>query len=131
MNITLQTTTDLNTFEGINSKGQTITLGNGTAVGPMEALLMAAAGCSTIDVIMILEKMRQGVKDVKVEVEGKRRDEIPKTFTHIHLHYMVYGDVKDSKVKQAVDSSLEKYCSVSIMLGKAAEITSSYEIIEE
>ncbi len=129
MKITLHST-DLKTFEASNGKDQKITLGNGTALGPMEAVLSAAAGCSTIDIAMILERMRQPIESIDVEVEGTRRDEIPRIFTKIHMHYTLTGNLKDKKVKQAIDLSLEKYCSVSIMLSSSVEISSSYEIKE-
>lgn len=121
--------TDFSTFEGTNSKNQSITLGDGAAVGPMESVLLAAAGCSTIDIVMILKKMRQPLEEILVEVDGTRTDEIPRVFTKIHLHYTLTGKLKDQKVKQAIDLSLEKYCSVVIMLSKAVTIESSYEII--
>jgi len=119
-------------FKATNDDGHSLELsGEGNAVGPMQSVLMAAAGCSTIDIVMILEKMRQPLEDINVEVEGTRREEIPRYFTDIHLHYILKGDLKEKKVKQAIDSSLEKYCSVSLMLEKAAKITSSYEIIKD
>jgi len=129
MKVTL-TSDDLKTFHGANAKEQTITLGNGNAVGPMEGVLLSAAGCSTIDIVMILEKMRQPLESIEVQVEGTRREEIPRIFTHMHLHYILKGDLKDKKVKEAVNLSIDKYCSVVIMLAKAVEITSSYEIID-
>jgi len=121
----------LDLFTASNESGQSIKLGNnGKAVGPMQAVLMAAAGCSTIDIVMILEKMKQELTNIEVEVEGKRREDIPRTYTEIHLHYKLYGNIKEKKAEQAVKSSLEKYCSVSLMLEKAAKITSSFEILE-
>jgi len=119
-------------FKATNEEGHSLELsGEGNAVGPMQAVLMAAAGCSTIDIVMILEKMRQPLEDIDVEVEGTRREEIPRTYTDIHLHYILKGDLKEKKVEQAINSSLEKYCSVSLMLEKAAKITSSFEIIKD
>jgi len=130
MQITLERLNDSKHFRATNDEGHSIELsGDGNAVGPMQSVLMAAAGCSTIDIVMILEKMRQPLEDIKVEVTAKRREEIPKTFTEIHLHYILKGDLKDKKVAQAVSSSLEKYCSVSLMLEKAATVSSSYEIV--
>ncbi len=129
MKVTL-TSEDLKTFQGSNVKDQTITLGNGNAVGPMEGVLLSAAGCSTIDIVMILEKMRQPIESIEVQVEGTRQEEIPRIFTHMHLHYILKGKLKDKKVKEAVDLSIDKYCSVVIMLAKAVEVTTSYEIVE-
>ncbi len=130
MQIKLERLNDSKHFKATNEEGHSLELsGDGNAVGPMQSVLMAAAGCSTIDIVMILEKMRQPLEDIQVEVTAKRRDEIPRTFTEIHLHYILKGDLKEKKVDQAVSSSLEKYCSVSLMLEKAAKITSSYEIV--
>jgi len=129
MKVTL-TSDDLKTFHGSNVKEQAITLGNGNAVGPMEGVLLSAAGCSTIDIVMILEKMRQPIESIEVQVEGIRQDAIPRIFTHMHLHYILKGNLKDKKVKEAVNLSIDKYCSVVIMLAKAVEISTSYEISE-
>ncbi len=129
MKVTLERLNDSKHFKGTNEEGHSLELsGDGNTVGPMQSVLMAAAGCSTIDIVMILEKMRQPLDDIKVEVKGTRREEIPRVFTDIHMHYICYGDLKENKVKQAIDMSLEKYCSVSLMLGKAATVTSSFEI---
>jgi putative redox protein len=94
----------------------------------MEGVLLSAAGCSTIDIVMILEKMRQPIESIEVQVEGTRQDAIPRIFTHMHLHYILKGNLKDKKVKEAVNLSIDKYCSVVIMLAKAVEISTSYEI---
>ena len=104
--------------------------GVGKGVRPMELLLMSMAGCSSIDIVSILDKMRQKLEHLDVEVQGFREEgAIPAVFTKIHIHYILSGDLKESKVKSAIDMSLGKYCSVSKMLEKAAEITSSYEIL--
>jgi putative redox protein len=85
-----------------------------------------------MDVLSILKKQRQHITDCVIEVQAKRRDEIPKVFTDIHLHYKISGyHLKENHVKRAVDLSAEKYCSVSAMLGKTAKITHDYEIVEE
>lgn len=128
MKVTLRSE-DLKTFHGANAKHQNIVLGNGNAVGPMEGVLLSAAGCSTIDIVMILERMRQPIESIEVQVEGTRQEEIPRIFTKMHLHYVLKGDLKDKKVKEAVDLSIDKYCSVVIMLAKAVEVTTSYEIV--
>ena len=95
----------------------------------MELLLMSFAGCSSIDIITYLKKMRQELIDFDVQVEGFREENaIPAVFTKIHIHYILTGQLKPSKVEKAISLSLEKYCSVSKMLEKAAEITCSYEI---
>lgn len=119
---------DLN-FKGTNERGQSLQFsGQQEAVSPMESVLMAAAACSTIDVEIILKKMRQDVKSVLVEVEGTRADAVPAVFTKIHMHYIVSGDIKEDKVRKAVEMSMEQYCSVSIMLSKSVQITYSVEV---
>lgn len=132
MKIKLKSTDNLDHYTATNEAGHSIALSaDGSAAGPMETVLMAAAGCSTIDIVMILKKMRQNVTRVEVEVDGTRREEIPRVFTKIHLHYKIYGEAKDKKVEQAVALSLEKYCSVSLMLEKAAEVSGSWEVLSE
>jgi putative redox protein len=124
-------------FRAFNSSGNIVSMdgspdigGEGKGTRPMELLLMAMAGCSSIDIVMILNKMRQNLENLDVEVEGFREEgAVPGVFVKIHIHYIVSGDLKEEKVKQAIDMSLGKYCSVSKMLEKAAEITSSYEIV--
>ncbi len=133
MNISLKSTDDtLDHYVAINEKGHETKLsGDGTAASPMEAVLMAAAGCSTIDIVMILKKMRQDLKHIEVEVKSTRREEIPRIFTSVHMHYKIYGTVKEKKAVQAIDLSIEKYCSVSKILELSAEITTSFELIEK
>ncbi|HHB91854.1 MAG TPA: OsmC family protein [Thioploca sp.] len=105
--------------------------GRNLGVRPMEMLLMGLGGCTAMDVLSILRKQRQDVTDCVIEVEGERGDEHPKIFTKIHVHFIITGNaLKESSVKRAVDLSAEKYCSVSAMLGKSAEITHDYEVIE-
>lgn len=98
---------------------------------PMELLLMGAGGCTSVDVIMILQKSRQAVTDCEVAIEAERADDHPKVFTKIHMHFTVRGKgLKPEIVERAIKLSAEKYCSASIMLGKTAEMTHDFEIIE-
>lgn len=98
---------------------------------PMEMLLLGMGGCTAFDVILILKKSRQPVTDCEVLIEAERADEIPKVFTKIHVHFIITGTgLSDQQVKRAIHLSAEKYCSASIMLGKVAEITHDYEIVE-
>jgi putative redox protein len=122
---------DLN-FKGTNDRGQSVEFsGNKESVSPMETVLMAAAACSSIDIELILKKMRQQVTDIKVKVKSVRAETDPKVFTQIHMHYTVTGDdLKDEKVAKAIDMSMGQYCSVSIMLARATEITTSYDVID-
>ncbi|NHB89306.1 OsmC family protein [Photorhabdus tasmaniensis] len=99
------------------------------APSPMEMVLMAVGGCSTIDVISVLQKGRYDIKDCEVKLTSRRREEVPRLFTHINLHFIVTGkDLTDKAVERAVMLSAEKYCSVSLMLGKSVEMTHSFEI---
>ncbi|HDL8326633.1 TPA: OsmC family protein [Yersinia enterocolitica] len=101
------------------------------APSPMEMLLMSAGGCSAIDVVSILQKGRNDVRDCEVTLTSQRREEAPRLFTQINLHFIVSGKgLTDKIVERAVELSAEKYCSVSLMLGKAATITHSFEIRE-
>jgi len=105
--------------------------GRNLGMRPMEMLLLGMGGCTAIDVISILEKARQKVTDCALELSAERADEAPKVFTRIHVHYIVSGqDLKEHHVKRAIQLSAEKYCSASIMLGKTAEITHDYEIVQ-
>lgn len=99
---------------------------------PMEMLLMGAGGCTSVDVVMILKKSRQDVTACEVEVSAERADDHPKVFTKIHMHFTLRGrGVKPELVDRAIKLSAEKYCSASIILGKTAEMTHDFEIIEE
>lgn len=98
---------------------------------PMELLLLGAGGCASVDVVMILEKGKVAFDNVECIVTGERADEVPKVFTKIHLHFQITGrDLPENKVQRAVQLSAEKYCSASITLSKAADVTHSYEIID-
>lgn len=104
--------------------------GKGKGPRPMQVLLMSLAGCSSMDVLSILQKMRENVEDYQVEVSGHREEgAVPAVFTKIHIHYILKGPLKEENVSKAIRLSMEKYCSVSKMLEKTAEITYSHEII--
>ncbi len=125
-------------FEAENETGNTIQMdgspdigGENKGVRPMELLLMGVAGCSSIDIVMILKKMRQNLDDIQVEVSAeKEKVETYSIFKTIHVHYTCYGDLDEKKVERAINLSLEKYCSVSKIIEKTAKITSSFEIKE-
>lgn len=98
---------------------------------PMEMLLMGAGGCTSIDVVMILQKSRQDVTDCIVELSAERAEDHPKVFTKIHFHFVVTGrKLKPEVVERAINLSAEKYCSATIILAKTAEVTHDYEIVE-
>jgi len=104
--------------------------GRGTGMRPMELLLLGMGGCTSFDMVQMLKKGRQDIRDCVVEIDSERSAEIPKVFTKIMVHYKVTGkNLKEAQVKRAVELSTEKYCSASLMLGKTAEITHDYEII--
>ena len=101
----------------------------GSGPSPMELVLIGVAGCTAIDVIMIMRKKRVDLIDFKVNISGERADEHPQRYTHIHIEYVLYGrNIKPNAVEQAIQLSEEKYCSASASLN--AEIDSSYKIIE-
>jgi putative redox protein len=120
-------------FTGTNSKGGSIQMGSlegKPRVSPMEMLLLGAAGCTGVDVVHILRKMRQSLTDLQVKVRAKRADDHPKVYTEIEILYLLWGDdLSEKAVKQAIQLSEDKYCSASVMLGKTAEMRSSYRIL--
>ena len=125
------------TFIGESASGHAVVMdgppesgGRNLGIRPMEMLLLGMGGCTAFDVVMILKKARQPVTDCVVEMEARRADTDPKVFTHIHVRFVVTGDgLSDKQVARAVELSAEKYCSASIMLGKAADISHDYKIV--
>lgn len=121
------------TFLGESASGHQILMdGNAgdKAPSPMEMVLISAGGCSAIDVVSILQKGRLDVRDCEVKLTSERREEAPRLFTHINLHFVVTGKgLTDKAVERAVALSAEKYCSVALMLGQAVNITHSFETI--
>lgn len=105
--------------------------GRNIGMRPMEMLLLGVGGCSSFDVVQILQKGRNNIVNCVAEVTAERVDAIPSVFSKIHLHFIVTGhDLKAAAVERAVKLSAEKYCSASIMLSKAVEITHDFEVIE-
>lgn len=133
MKVSVERINDAVLVAGRNEAGNEIIMdgaskigGTGGGASPMEVVLMALAGCSTMDVISILDKMKQKVDSYHVDVDGDRdSDKVPAIFTKIHLTYHFEGDLDATKAARAVELSQEKYCSVSVMLNKTAEITYS------
>jgi putative redox protein len=125
-------------FLGQSDTGHAVVMGSmggktGVAIAPtpMEMILMGLGGCTSYDVVHILERGREAVTDCAVEIEAQRATEDPKIFTRIHLHFVLTGKaLNPAKVERAIALSAEKYCSASAMLAKAADITHDYEIIE-
>jgi putative redox protein len=102
--------------------------GEGKGTRPMELLLMGVAGCASIDLGLILKKQKQELLDYKVEVTAERNDNIAKNFKSIHLHFILFGELEDTKVARAIELTITKYCSAALSLDKGIEITSTYEI---
>jgi putative redox protein len=119
-------------FNGENDKGGTVQMGQADErIGPMQLLLLGLAGCTGIDIVSILEKKKSPPTDFKVNVRGKRADTFPMVYTDIEVEYLLWGDnLKTRDVEQAIKLSEEKYCSVSIMVGKTAKIRSTYKILK-
>ena len=101
----------------------------GTAPTPMEAVLHALAGCAAVDVVSILEKMRQPLTGLRVEIEADRAEDHPKVYTAIRMRFVIGGDVDAAKAERAVALSEEMFCSVSAMLRSTAAI--SHEVVVE
>jgi len=104
--------------------------GENTAIRPGEMTLVALGGCTAIDVVSILKKMRVEYDSFEVVVDAEEADDYPKVWTKLHLKYIFKGkNIDESKVRKAIELSQEKYCSVSAMLKKAAELT--WEMVVE
>jgi putative redox protein len=120
-----------NVFEGRAENGNTILLDADAAhthgPSPMEAVLMALCGCTSVDVVSILKKKRQELTGLRVSAVAEQAPSPPRVFTAIKLTYSVSGKLSRKAVEDAVALSKEKYCSVSLMLEKAAEI--DYDIV--
>jgi putative redox protein len=105
--------------------------GRNLAPRPMELMLAGAGGCSAFDVVLILKRSRQDVRDCEVRLIAERAETDPKVFTRVGFHYTVRGkNLKADVVERAIHLSAQKYCSASIMLGKTAELAHAWEIIE-
>ena len=105
--------------------------GNNMGIRPMEMLLIGMAGCTTVDVVSTLKKMRENIDDCVAEISAERATDHPKVFTSIHIHFVVKGaDLNPVKVKKAISLSADKYCSASIMMAKTADVTHDFEIVE-
>jgi putative redox protein len=124
-------------FVGESGSGHSVVMdsspddgGRNLGVRPMEMVLLGLGGCTAIDVMLILKKARQPVEDCYVEISAERAVDIPKVFTKIHIHYVLKGrDLAIKQVERAISLSAEKYCSVSQMLVKTAELTHDYELL--
>jgi putative redox protein len=100
----------------------------GNGVTPMELLAVALGGCTAMDVVSILVKMRQPLESFSVEVSGERAEEHPKRFTSLEVVYRLKGDLDERKVERAISLSEERYCSVEATLKPSVPITSRFVI---
>ena len=123
---------------GKSDSGHTITMdgppesgGENLGVRPMEMLLLGVAGCTMIDVVTTLKKMRQDLSHLETKINAERATDHPKVFTDIHIQFILKGqDLDEKKVDKAITLSAEKYCSASIMLGETATITHDFEVVK-
>ncbi|HFQ5372889.1 TPA: OsmC family protein [Vibrio vulnificus] len=119
-------------FVGKTDKNQEITMASGdsTYFSPMEMVLMAAGGCSSVDVVDGLKTAGQKVSSVNAKLTTERRETAPRIFTAVNIHFVVSGEQLDEAIVAKVTAdSLEKYCSVCLMLGAGVEMTHSWEIV--
>ena len=126
-------------FEGVSESGHSVIMdgapesgGENLGMRPMEMLLLGLGGCTSYDVVTILKKSRQDVKDCNAEITAERAENIPKVFTKIHIHFILEGSNLDVSVaERAINLSATKYCSASIMLEKSVIITHDFKIIDK
>lgn len=105
--------------------------GRNLAPRPMELMLVGAGGCTAYDVVLILKRGRHDITGCTAKLNAERAEVDPKVFTKINFHFTVTGkNLKPEAVERAIKLSAEKYCSASIMLGKTAEITHTWEVVE-
>ncbi len=136
MKVELRRVNDAFHFEAEGAAGVAVHIDGSPDIGgenagarPMEMILMGLGGCSAIDIVLILQKQRQLITDIKISVEAERvPNETPSIFKTIHVHYQFKGDLNEEKVKRAIELSMEKYCSVTAILNKTAVITHSFSI---
>ncbi len=122
------------TYLGIDANGHSALItasGEGPGVSPMQMLLLGLGGCTMYDVVNILQKQRQPLADLQIEIDGQRSEEGARPWQTIHLHYIAIGNGLDAaKVERAIDLSVEKYCGAHATLAGVATITHDYEIRE-
>ncbi len=137
MKIELNRLNDAFHMEATNEQGRSVQMdaspdigGSNLGMRPMQMLLAAMGGCSAIDVINILKKQKQPLRDIKITVTGEReKDAVPSLFVEAHAHFRLFGELDPEKVKRAVSLAVEKYCSVATTLSYKAKITHSFEIL--
>lgn len=122
-------------FRGTGASGHAVMMdagrevgGNDEAARPVETLLCALGGCTGMDVVSVLRKMKTEPRALRIEIDDERAPEYPKVITRLHLTYIVAGDVPAKNVEKAIDLSLAKYCPIANTLAGVARITSEYRI---
>ena len=136
MEINLIRKNDKFNFEAENAGGQKVELdanpsigGEGKGFRPMEMLLVGLGGCSGIDMINVLTKQKEVIRDIKIKITATRKtEEVPAIFDVINIHFDLWGDLSVQKVERALALTFDKYCSVSNILSRSAEIKFSYAI---
>jgi putative redox protein len=136
MEINLIRKNDKFNFEAQNPAGQTVEMdakaeigGEGKGFRPMEMLLAGLGGCSGIDVVNVLQKQKEPLLDVKINIKASRRtEEMPPIFDEIIIHFDLFGALTEQKVERAMALTFEKYCSVSNILGRSATLKYTYTI---
>lgn len=125
--------TEQEQFVAVSPSGHAVTLDadreRNSAPGPMEMLLVALGACTATDVVMILKKKRQKLEALEVSVSGERAEEPPRVWTNIAIAYTLRGALNEKAVRDAIELSESKYCSVAAMLGKTAKISFRFEIL--
>ena len=136
MHVELVRVDDAFHFEAVGTSGVTQHIDGATDIGghnagarPMEMLLMGLAGCTAIDVILILQKQKQVIDDFRIDIDGQRvKGAVPAPFTNIHITYKLKGQLNADKVKRAIDLSMDKYCSATAQFRPSTDITYSFDI---
>lgn len=136
MRLSIERIDDAFCLKAENQEGKSVLMdaspeigGNNKGMRPMQLLVSALGGCSSIDIINILKKQKQELEDIKVEIEAEReKDKTPALFVKINVHFILYGKIDYIKAQKAVELSMEKYCSVARILEKTAIITYGFDI---
>jgi len=122
-------------FLGTSESGHTLVLdanGGELAPSPLESVLISLGGCSSVDVVSILQKSRQNITGCTVEITGTRVDTVPRLFSDLHLHFIITGtNVQEKSVQRAVTLSADKYSSIALMLAAKVNISHDFSIVDE
>jgi putative redox protein len=135
MKVTLNRMNDKVHFRAISPDGHSIDIDGAPRVGgenagfrPMQLVLAAHAGCTAMDLVPILQKQRQQLDDVTIEIRGERAEGTPSPFTTITIHYNLYGEIEEAKARRAVELAVNKYCSVGEMLKHSVDVSFTFSI---